>query len=192
MGQFDLFGSFARIGGLAATMLVFTLVFTNFFDAMGTMTGLAKSAGVAHKDGTFPRLKSAFIVEGMGAVAGGATSGSSNTVYIDSAAGIGEGARTGLASVVTGLLFLGSMFFTPLTSVVPLEVAAAALVVVGAMMMAQIREIKFTKFSVALPAFLTIVTMPLTLLDRQRHRRRASSPWRSSARRRARPRRSTR
>ncbi|MDZ7939124.1 MAG: hypothetical protein U5M53_12945 [Rhodoferax sp.] len=62
----------------------------------------------------------------MGAVVGGATSGSSNTVYIDSAAGIGEGARTGLASVVTGLLFLGSMFFTPLTSVVPLEVAAAA------------------------------------------------------------------
>lgn len=162
VGQFDLFGSFARIGGLAATMLVFTLVFTNFFDAMGTMTGLAKSAGVAHKDGTFPKLKSAFIVEGMGAVVGGGTSGSSNTVYIDSAAGIGEGARTGLASVVTGLLFLGSMFFTPLTSVVPLEVAAAALVVVGAMMMAQIREIKFTKFAIALPAFLTIVTMPLT------------------------------
>ncbi|MEE2570344.1 NCS2 family permease [Pseudarthrobacter sp. J64] len=162
VGQFDMFGSFSRIGGLAATMLVFTLVFTNFFDAMGTMTGLAKSAGVAHKDGTFPRLKSAFIVEGIGAVAGGATSGSSNTVYIDSAAGIGEGARTGLASVITGVLFLGSMFLTPLTSVVPLEVAAAALVVVGAMMMAQIREIKFSKFSVALPAFLCIVTMPLT------------------------------
>jgi AGZA family xanthine/uracil permease-like MFS transporter len=162
VGQFDLFGAFGRIGGLAATMLVFTLVFTNFFDAMGTMTGLAKSAGVAHKDGTFPRLKSAFIVEGVGAVVGGATSGSSNTVYIDSAAGIGEGARTGLASVVTGALFLGSMFLTPLTSVVPLEVAAAALVVVGAMMMAQIREIKFTKFAVALPAFLTIVTMPLS------------------------------
>ena len=162
VGQFDLFGAFGRIGGLAATMLVFTLVFTNFFDAMGTMTGLAKSAGVAHKDGTFPRLKSAFIVEGVGAVVGGGTSGSSNTVYIDSAAGIGEGARTGLASVVTGALFLGSMFLTPLTSVVPLEVAAAALVVVGAMMMAQIREIKFTKFAVALPAFLTIVTMPLS------------------------------
>ncbi|WP_456505611.1 NCS2 family permease [Arthrobacter sp. UYCu723] len=162
VGQFDMFGAFGRIGGLAATMLVFTLVFTNFFDAMGTMTGLAKSAGLAHKDGTFPRLKSAFIVEGFGAIAGGATSGSSNTVYIDSAAGIGEGARTGLASVVTGVLFLGSMFLTPLTSVVPLEVAAAALVVVGAMMMAQIREIKFTKFAVALPAFLTIVTMPLS------------------------------
>ena len=162
VGQFDLFGAFGRIGVLAAATLVFTLVFTNFFDAMGTMTGLAKGAGLARKDGTFPRLKSAFVIEGFGAVVGGAASGSSNTVYVDSAAGIGEGARTGLASVVTGGLFLGAMFLTPLTSVVPLEVASAALVVVGAMMASQIREIDFRKFHVALPAFLTIVTMPLT------------------------------
>ncbi|MGF6822936.1 AGZA family xanthine/uracil permease-like MFS transporter [Microbacterium sp. ZKA21] len=162
IGQFDLFGSFGRIGALAATMLVFTLVFSNFFDAMGTMTGLAKNAGLAYKDGTFPRLRSAFVVEGLGAVAGGATSTSSNTVYVDSASGIGEGARTGLAAVVVGILFLLSMFFTPLTLVVPIEVGSAALVVVGAMMMGQIKEIKFTNFAVALPVFLTIVTMPLT------------------------------
>jgi AGZA family xanthine/uracil permease-like MFS transporter len=162
VGHFDLFGAFGRIGLLAGLTLVFTLVFTNFFDAMGTMTGLAKSAGLAQKDGTFPRLKSAFIIEGFGAVLGGANSGSSNTVYVDSAAGIGEGARTGLASVVTGALFLGSMFLTPLTSVVPLEVASSALVVVGTMMAGQIREINFRKFDVALPSFLTIVTMPLT------------------------------
>jgi len=162
VGQFDLFGSFGRIGALAATMLVFTLVFSNFFDAMGTMTGLAKNSGLAYKDGTFPRLRSAFVVEGLGAVAGGATSTSSNTVFVDSASGIGEGARTGLSSVVVGVLFLLSMFFTPLTLVVPIEVGSAALVVVGAMMMAQVKEIKFTKFAVALPVFLTIVTMPLT------------------------------
>ncbi len=162
VGQFDLIGSFGRIGALAATMLVFTLVFSNFFDAMGTMTGLAKNAGLAYKDGTFPRLRSAFVVEGLGAVAGGATSTSSNTVYVDSASGIGEGARTGLAAVVVGVLFLLSMFFTPLTLVVPIEVGSAALVVVGAMMMGQIKEIKFTNFAVALPVFLTIVTMPLT------------------------------
>ncbi|QPZ39062.1 NCS2 family permease [Paramicrobacterium chengjingii] len=162
VGEFDLFGSFGRIGALAATMLVFTLVFTNFFDAMGSMTGLAKQAGLAHKDGTFPRLRAAFIVEGAGAVAGGMTSGSSNTVFVDSAAGVGEGARTGFASVITGLLFLASMFLTPLTAVVPMEVGSAALVVVGAMMMSQIKAISFKKFSVALPAFLTIVTMPLT------------------------------
>lgn len=162
IGQFDLFGSFGRIGALSATMLVFTLVFSNFFDAMGTMTGLAKNAGLAYKDGTFPRLRSAFVVEGLGAVAGGATSTSSNTVYVDSASGIGEGARTGLAAVVVGILFLLSMFLTPLTLVVPIEVGSAALVVVGAMMMGQIKEIKFTNFAVALPVFLTIVTMPLT------------------------------
>ncbi|GAA1495588.1 NCS2 family permease [Paeniglutamicibacter kerguelensis] len=162
VGQFDMFGAFSRIGPLAATMLVFTLVFTNFFDAMGTMTGLAKSANVSRKDGTFPRIKSAFVVEGMGAVFGGMTSTSSNTVYVDSAAGIGEGARTGLASVVTGMLFLGAMFLTPLTSVVPIEVAASALVVVGTMMAGQIRAINFKRFSVGMPAFLTLVTMPLT------------------------------
>ena len=162
IGQFDLFGAFGRIGALSATMLVFTLVFSNFFDAMGTMTGLAKNAGLAYKDGTFPRLRSAFVVEGFGAVAGGVTSTSSNTVYVDSASGIGEGARTGLASLVVGVLFLLSMFVTPLTLVVPIEVGSAALVVVGAMMMAQIREIRFDKFAVALPAFLTVVTMPLT------------------------------
>ncbi|WP_022890299.1 NCS2 family permease [Agromyces italicus] len=162
VGQFDVFGAFGRIGALSATMLVFTLVFSNFFDAMGTMTGLAKNAGLAHKDGTFPRLRAAFIVEGAGAIAGGATSTSSNTVYVDSASGIGEGARTGLASIVVGVLFLLSMFLTPLTLVVPIEVGSAALVVVGAMMMGQIKEIKFSNFAVALPAFLTIVTMPLT------------------------------
>ena len=156
------FGAFDRIGILAASMLVFTLVFTNFFDAMGTMTGLASEADVADEKGNFPRLKSALIVEGVGAVVGGATSASSNTVFIESGAGIGEGARTGLANIVTGLLFLAAMFFTPLTQIVPLEVAAAALVIVGAMMVSQIRFIDFTEFSIVLPVFLTIIVMPLT------------------------------
>ena len=156
------FGSFERIGVLATTMFIFTLVFMNFFDAMGTMTGLARQAGIATPDGQFPGLKRALIVEGFGAVAGGGASASSNTVFVDSAAGVGEGARTGLASVVTGVLFLAAMFLTPLTQIVPLEVAAATLVVVGAMMMAQIADIDFTDFRVALPAFLTIVVMPLT------------------------------
>ncbi|WP_431280408.1 NCS2 family permease [Leifsonia poae] len=162
VGQFDLFGSFGRIGALAAIMLIFTLVFTNFFDAMGSMTGLARSAGLANEDGTFPRLQSALIVEGVGAVVGGGTSASSNTVFVESASGIGEGAKTGFASVVTGVLFLLAMFFTPLTQVVPLEVAAAALVVVGSLMVSQIRYIDFSEFSVVLPVFLTIIVMPLT------------------------------
>jgi len=161
LGHFD-FGAFSRIGGVAATMLVFTLVFTNFFDAMGTMTGLARQADIAAPDGTFPRLRASLVVEGIGAVAGGASSSSSSTVFVESAAGVGEGARTGFASVVTGVLFLAAMFFTPLTQVVPLEVAAAALVVVGALMVAQIRDIDWSEFSVALPVFLTVIVMPLT------------------------------
>jgi len=156
------FGSFERIGILAALMLVFTLVFTNFFDAMGTMTGLSKEAGLSDEKGNFPRLKSALIVEGIGAVAGGFTSGSSNTVFIESGAGIGEGARTGFANLITGVLFLLATFLSPLTTIVPSEVAGAILVIVGAMMMAQIREIQWSDFSVSLPVFLTVVIMPLT------------------------------
>ncbi|SDR96350.1 putative MFS transporter, AGZA family, xanthine/uracil permease [Brevibacterium sandarakinum] len=162
IGAFDLVGSFERIGVLAATMLVFTLVFTNFFDAMGTMTGLARSAGLQTSDGMFPRIRGAFVVEGLGAVAGGGASASSNTVFVDAAAGIAEGARTGLAACVTGGLFLVSMFFAPLIGVIPMEAGAAALVVVGAMMVTQIREIDMSDFRTSLPVFLTMVTMPLT------------------------------
>ncbi len=161
VGAFN-FGAFDRIGILAALMLVFTLVFTNFFDAMGTMTGLAKQADLADSKGNFKRLQPALIVEGIGAIAGGATSTSSNTVYIESASGIGGGARTGLATVVTGILFLLAMFFTPLTQIVPLEVGAAALVIVGAMMMGQVVDIDWKDFSAAFPAFLAIIIMPLT------------------------------
>ncbi len=162
LGNFDLFGAFTRVGALAATLLLFTLVLANFFDAMGTMTGLGKQSGLVNEKGILPDMKRALVVEGFGAVVGGGASASSNTVYVDSAAGIADGARTGLANVVTGTLFLLAMFFTPLYEIVPIEAAAPVLVVVGAMMMSQITEIDFTKFDIALPAFLTIVMMPFT------------------------------
>lgn len=162
IGQVDLLGAFVRIGPLAAGLFVFTLLLANFFDAMGTFTGLGKEAGLMDEQGNLPNMKTALVVEGVGAVAGGFTSSSSNTVFLESATGIAEGARTGLANIVTGGLFLLAMFFTPLYEVVPVEAAAPALVVVGALMMSQIVQIDFTKFSIALPAFLTIVTMPFT------------------------------
>ncbi|MCD7100832.1 NCS2 family permease [Pseudoclavibacter sp. 13-3] len=161
VGNFD-FGAFARIGYLSSIMLIFTLFFTSFFDAMGTMTGLAKAGGLADEKGNFPRLKSAMVMEGVAVAAGGVTSGSANTVFVDSAAGVGEGARTGLASVVTGALFLLAMFFSPLTTIVPAEVASAALVAVGSLMVSQIKDIDWTEYSAALPVFLTITVMPLT------------------------------
>jgi len=161
VGAFS-FDSFSRIGIVAATMLVFTLVFANFFDAMGTFTGLSREAGVADDQGYFPRLRSALIVEGAGAVVGGATSASSNTVFIESGAGIEEGARTGLANMVTGALFLIAMFVSPLASIVPSEVAAAALVIVGTMMFSQLRHVDVSEFSVALPVVLTVAVMPFS------------------------------
>ncbi|MCV7217686.1 NCS2 family permease [Mycobacterium crocinum] len=161
LGAFS-FDSFGRIGVLAATMLVFTLVFANFFDAMGTFTGLSREAGLADDRGNFPRLRSALIVEGAGAVVGGATSASSNTVFIESGAGIEEGAKTGLANLVTGVLFLAAMFVGPLAQIVPTEVAAAALVIVGTMMFSQLRHVDVSEFSVALPVVLTVAVMPFS------------------------------
>ncbi|MBB0967455.1 NCS2 family permease [Dietzia aerolata] len=162
IGQVDLLGAFTRIGPLAAGLFVFTLLLANFFDAMGTFTGLGKEAELMDDKGNLPNMKAALVVEGFGAVAGGLTSSSSNTVFLESASGIAEGARTGLANIVTGGLFLIAMFFTPLYEVVPVEAAAPALVIVGALMISQIKQIDLTDFSVALPAFLTIVAMPFT------------------------------
>lgn len=162
VGDVNLFGAFTRIGVLAASLLVFTLVLANFFDAMGTMTGLGKEAELVDKNGTLPGIGKALVIEGTGAIAGGGASASSNTVFVESASGIAEGARTGLANVVTGVLFLAAMFLTPLTAIVPIEAAAPALVVVGALMIGQVRDIDFTKFEIALPAFLTILVMPFT------------------------------
>lgn len=156
------FGAFTRLPAIIVTLLIFTLVLANFFDAMGAMAALGRQANLLDENDQLPRVGRALTVEGLGAVAGGAASSSSNTVYIESAAGIAEGARTGLANVVTGLLFLVAMFFTPLYEVVPIEAAAPALVIVGALMVTQVRHIDFTDLTVGIPAFLTIVVMPFT------------------------------
>jgi adenine/guanine/hypoxanthine permease len=161
VGAFN-FDAWIQVPVITAVLLVFTLVLTDFFDTIGTMTGLGKEAGLVGEDGKLPGVGKALFVDGLGAVAGGAASSSSNTVFVESASGIAEGARTGLANVVTGLLFIAAVFFTPLYEVVPVEAAAPALVIVGVLMMSQIRAIDFTDFTIALPAFLTIVIMPFT------------------------------
>jgi adenine/guanine/hypoxanthine permease len=155
-------GAFGRLDVLTAVLLVFTLVLANFFDAMGTMTGLGRQAELADQDGRLPGIGKALVVEGAGAIVGGAVSSSSNTVFVESASGIAEGARTGLANMLTGALFLLAMFLTPLYAIVPIEAAAPALVVVGALMIRQVADIDLADFRVALPAFLTIVVMPFT------------------------------
>jgi AGZA family xanthine/uracil permease-like MFS transporter len=162
LGQFNLFGSFQIVGVIAAIIAIFALLLSDFFDTMGTVFGLSTEAELLDKDGEVPHLQSILIVDSIAAAAGGAASTSSNTAYIESASGIGDGARTGIASVVTGVLFLVAMFFTPLVQIVPYEAAAPALVVVGFLMMTQIRHIDFTNLEIGIPAFLIIVLMPFT------------------------------
>lgn len=161
-GQFNLFGSFAQLGGLAAALLAFSILLSIFFDAMGTMVGLASEAGTMDKDGNIPNVNRVLLVDAFGAIAGGGTSVSSNQIFVESGAGIGEGARTGLASVVTGLLLIVAMFFTPLISLVPFEAVAPALVVVGFMMVSQVGKIDWSDWGIAIPAFLTFILMPFT------------------------------
>ncbi|MEV4553899.1 NCS2 family permease [Nonomuraea wenchangensis] len=160
--EFDPIGGFQRVTILLAVLFVFTLLITDFFDTMGTVVGVGRQAGLVQEDGMLPRTKQILLVDSIGAAAGGAGSVSSNTTYIESAAGVGEGARTGLASVVTGALFLVAIFFAPLVTVVPNEAAAPALVVVGFLMMTAIRDIDWNDYELAIPAFLTIVIMPFT------------------------------
>jgi AGZA family xanthine/uracil permease-like MFS transporter len=143
-------------------MFVFTLLLSDFFDTMGTMVAVGQEAGLLDENGNPPRTKEILIVDSVAAAAGGAASVSSNTSYIESAAGVGEGARTGLASVVTGVLFLLAMFLAPLVTIVPFEAATTALVVVGFLMMTAVRTIDWTDYEIAIPAFLTIVLMPFT------------------------------
>src|SRR3954452_3149158 len=117
LGHFSLLGSFDRIGVVSALLLVFTLMLADFFDTMGTVVGVGAEGGLLDEDGTLPGLDRVLLIDSLAAVGGGAASTSSSTTYVESAAGVGEGARTGLASVVTGVLFWLAMFFTPLVRV---------------------------------------------------------------------------
>ena len=156
------FGGWGDVGVMTVGMIVFTLVLAGFFDAMATIIGVGTEAKLADDKGRMPGLSKALFVDGAGGVIGGVASGSGQTVFVESATGVGEGARTGFASVVTGLFFAACLFFTPLTAIVPTEVASAALVVIGAMMMQNARHVDWGDRSVAIPVFLTVVLMPFT------------------------------
>ena len=143
-------------------LLVFTLMLADFFDTMGTMTAIGAEAGLNDEDGTPANAQRILVVDSIAAAAGGAASVSSNTSYIESAAGVGEGARTGLASVVTGVCFLLATVLAPVVAVIPYEAAAPALVLVGFLMMTQVRHIDWDDLDISIPAFLTIALMPFT------------------------------
>jgi AGZA family xanthine/uracil permease-like MFS transporter len=160
--KFDIFGGFAAAGAVTAGLLVFTLLITDFFDTMGTMTAIGAEAGLLDEEGNVPHADRVLLIDSVAAVVGGAAGVSSNTSYIESASGVGEGARTGLASIVTGVAFLFTVFLSPLVALVPYEAATPALIIVGFLMMTQVKDIDWSDITIALPAFLTIVLMPFT------------------------------
>jgi adenine/guanine/hypoxanthine permease len=162
IGNFSLFGGFERIGVIAALLIIFSIMIADFFDTVGTVTAVGAEAGLLDENRNLPRSQPVLLVDSLAAAAGGAGSVSSNTTYVESAAGVADGARTGLASVATGVLFLVATFLSPLVQVVPSEAAAPVLVIVGAMLISQIKDLVWDDMSLVIPAFLTIALMPFT------------------------------
>ncbi|MEV5506347.1 NCS2 family permease [Streptomyces orinoci] len=163
IGDVNLFGGFHEVGYLTGCLFVFTVLLSGFFDAMGTIIGVGEEAGLTNANGQLPNMGKILMMDGVAVAAGGLGSASANTCFVESTAGVGEGARTGLANMMTGGLFLLALIFTPLATVVPSQAATPALLVVGFLIMASnVREIDWSDFTIAIPAFLTIVTMPFT------------------------------
>ncbi|MBF0697829.1 NCS2 family permease [Actinomyces bowdenii] len=162
LGHFSLLGSWEKMGAVSVILLVFSLMLADFFDTMGTMVAIGAEGDLLDEQGNPPRTREILVVDSLGAIAGGLGGVSSNTSYVESAAGVGEGARTGLANVVTGTLFLLSVFLAPVVSMVPYEAATPALVIVGFLMMMQVTEIDWKAPELAIPAFMTIIMMPFS------------------------------
>ena len=160
LGYIDFFGAFTKLGWLPVLLLIFSLMLADFFDTMGTMVAVGSEGNLLDEEGIPHRSRAILVIDSLGAIAGGLGGVSSNTAYVESSAGVGEGARTGLASVFTGSFFLISIFLAPLVALVPAEAASTALVFVGFLMMTQVTEIDWTDVEFAVPAFLTIALMP--------------------------------
>ena len=158
--QIDFIGAFGKLGAVSVVLLIFSLMLADFFDTMGTMVAVGAEAQLLDNGGNPPHSSRILLIDSLAAAAGGLGGVSSNTSYIESTSGVGEGARTGLASVVTGILFLLSTFLSPLVQLVPTEAASTALVFVGFLMMAQVMEVDWKDPEFAIPGFLTIAFMP--------------------------------
>jgi AGZA family xanthine/uracil permease-like MFS transporter len=162
VGQFDLGQVFSTLPLVTAVLIIFAIMLTDFFDTMGTVTGVAAEAGLTEEDGSVPGIGRVLLVDSLAAVAGGAAGISSNTTYIESAAGVADGGRTGFTSVVTGLLFLFAILLSPIALIVPAAATAPALVLVGYLMFTLIKDIPVGDVEEGLPALLTMILMPLT------------------------------
>jgi AGZA family xanthine/uracil permease-like MFS transporter len=147
---------------LSLMPLLFAVIMVDFFDTLGTASAIAEEARLADRDGRFPGVRRVLLIDSLSAAIGGVLGASSVTSYIESAAGVAEGARTGLHSVFVGLMFLACIFLAPLAGIVPAAATAPALILVGFLMMGQIANIDFQDLDTAIPAFLTLLTIPFT------------------------------
>jgi AGZA family xanthine/uracil permease-like MFS transporter len=162
LGQFDIGQVFSALPIVTALLVIFAIMLTDFFDTMGTATGVAAEAGLANEDGSVPGIGRVLLVDSVAAFAGGAAGVSSNTTYIESAAGVADGGRTGLTAVTTGVLFLLAIIISPIALIVPSAATAPALVLVGYLMFTLIKDIPVGDVEEGLPALLTMILMPLT------------------------------
>jgi AGZA family xanthine/uracil permease-like MFS transporter len=162
LGLQDPFGSFVTLGALTAALTIFAFMLTDFFDTMGTATGIVEQAGLVDKAGRIPGIGRLLLVDSAGAALGGAAGVSSNTSYIESASGVAEGGRTGLTSVATGVLFLIAVLLAPLAGIVPPQATAPVLIVVGYLLVTLITGVDFADPEIGIPALLTFILMPLT------------------------------
>jgi AGZA family xanthine/uracil permease-like MFS transporter len=161
LGQFDL-SAVSRLGVLFAALTIFSIMLSDFFDTMGTVIAVGEQAGLVNEKGQMPRLDRILLVDSLAAAVGGASGASSVTTYIESASGVGAGGRTGLTAVVTGLLFLLSVFLNPLAAVVPAQAVAPALIVVGFLMVGAVAGVRWSDSTEAFPAFVTLTGMAFT------------------------------
>ena len=142
-------------------IVVFTFLFVDMFDTIGTLVGVTTKAGMVTKDGKIPHLKQAFLVDAVGTTAGAVLGTSTITTFVESASGVGEGGRSGLTSFVTAVCFLLSLFLAPFFLAVPGAATAPVLILVGLMMMSSVKKVDFLDYSEAIPAFICIIFMPL-------------------------------
>lgn len=162
IGQGLNFTVFSQLGILAAALTVFSLMLSDFFDTMGTIIGVGGEAGFVDEQGQLPRLNRVLLIDSLAAMLGGIFSASSATTYIESAAGVSQGGRTGLTSVVVGVLFLGALFLSPIAGVVPPHATAPTLIIVGFLMAGLVRDIRFDDPDEGFPALITMALMPFT------------------------------
>jgi AGZA family xanthine/uracil permease-like MFS transporter len=163
VGEVSLFGGFEKVGLLTGILFVFSVLLSCFFDAMGTILAVGDEARLTDAEGNLPGVNKVLLVDGLAVAAGGGTSSSATTCFVESTAGVGEGARTGLANMVTGGLFAVGLFLTPLVTMVPSQAATPALLAVGFLILSgSVRAIDWSDYTIAVPAFLTMLMMPFT------------------------------